>query len=121
MADEQATGHETYEGVLAGLMRRELDLLPLPGVMLDSVHVEGTGPLAEVIFLFRHDRLPVKSAGYRFPARDDSVSSQDAESWAPVVRANLDEAVTEAIIAFERGHAFDPSPDGVFWLHTFQE
>lgn len=109
------TGSDGYEQALVETLTREFELLPLPGTSIESIRVEGLGPKAEVIILFRHDRRPGFLLGFRFPVWDESALFRDPGRWVPVIWANLDEAINES----DCGRDVTPSPEGVIWLEPW--
>lgn len=101
-----------YEAALLETLTRQFELLPLPGVVIESVRIDGAGPQAEVLILFRHDRRPGCRLGFRFAAWDESETEQSPGQWVPVIWANLDEAIGES----DCGREVSASSDGVIWL-----
>ncbi len=108
MSDDDAYA----EGMVEAL-KDQFEGLPIPGSVIESIRVEGTGPTAEVFILFRHERRPGCLIGFRFPASDEqSRARRDPQWWVPVIWANFDEAISES----DCGRGVEPSSDGVVWL-----
>lgn len=109
------TDAEGGEAALVEALTRQFEGLPLPEVAIESIRVDGTGPQAQVVILFRHARRPGDRLGFRFTAWDESETEQDPGRWVPVIWANLDEAINESGC----GREVSASPDGVIWLEPW--
>ncbi|GHH63573.1 hypothetical protein GCM10017673_04750 [Streptosporangium violaceochromogenes] len=101
-----------YEAALVEALTRLFEGLPLPGVAIESIRIDGTGAEARVLILFRHAHRPGDRLGFRFAAWDESETVRDPGRWVPVIWANLDEAINESGC----GRDVSASPDGVIWL-----
>ncbi|WP_204025809.1 hypothetical protein [Sinosporangium siamense] len=103
---------ESYEAQLIDIVARLLETLPIPGLRIQKIRVEGAGAAEEIVLVFHRETPLGGRLGFRFPAWDESLGRTDADQWSAVVWANLDEAIN----ATDWGSSIAPDPDGIAWI-----